>query len=1410
MKIRLFLLLVCLPLLGISQSKNEKFLKKAEASYATGDYEKAFKYLEKFRKKVNKKLGTPNQYTPVYYLSYARYNLASGMIVEFESNLQSAITAINQASEKNEKSYQLLIDAANLQNQNGSFLKARLLLDDVKKQLEAASLLKDPLAAKWDLAYAEAIAGQGYYNQAIEILKERQPFFAGRANKSETSVVDGALKSRKLSDDEYKERVAEYSRALILLAKTLGDKGEFNEADPQFIKNEQIIRKALDRYSIEYITNKYYWANNLVNHGLEKSLENAIEDDYGTLLTKLKANHKPTHWLATKLYEAQLRIYLRDESSRYYNLKLEYEKLINREFKSTSIYGPRLKALEFDSKLSRDKTSGLENSALNLLNNNKALPKANEVTVQINEFLAELAIFQKKFTNAELYLRSAIDIKKELLGEDAPATHLSRVLYANYLVDYTNNITEAGKIYQDSFTKVVEKEIGADQENLLDILNHVATLYEMSDRYAEANATLEKAKNIANIRFDPKHWQYAIALTNIARLEIKTGEYEKAEADVAKAIEVMELKENRADNLKVYLINAVETQAVLFGIKGLFDDAEDNLQRSSKIIGKAGHDLVGLDELATARELSSLLIQLGRYSETESLLNNMITEYEKQYGKTSLRLIDPLVNLGRLTMLNGDYTEADKIAIRANEIAVKIYGEVSTKTAPTQKLLADIDNQIGDYDNAKANIERALKSQEKQFGRNHIEVAKCLSQLAIIKFHKGDDKKEVEKMMLESREIMGNKLGKDNPQYAEILKNVAILYISERKFDIAFSSLTQAEQIWRSKTGRKRNINAASIYALTGDVFYQQKNYVKAEEFYNKAKDLYERFFNKNHPEYVKLLAKQAKVYYMEKDYKRAKRNIEEALGNYEEFIKRTFPALSEREKAKYWATMKEDFEFYNTLAFSQLEDFRDLSGKVYNYQLLTKALLLNNTIKTRERILNSKDENLISLYNEWLEKKEYLTSVLSMSTQQLTDNGINPAALGTEIESLERQLSEKSELFAQGFESKKITYENVQKSLSKSEIAMEIVRYRNFNHSFTDSVVYVGLYVRNDNARPKVITMKEGYRMENRWMKYYRNCITGKIPDQYSYKIFWEPIKNEIGTYTAVYISPDGVYNQINLEAIPTPDGKYVIDDSNIVIVSNTKDLYIRKQKAKLAGGASTNSATMFGNPTYYLSASAERTIAPLPGTDIEVRGIDEMLKQGGWKTAEYLEAEASEEQVKQVDSPNVLHIATHGFYTPEIDPSEFEKLTESEAQLSENPLLKTGLLLKGAGDVFAETKYNYNLKSGILTASEAMNLNLDKTDLVVLSACETGLGDIHFGEGVMGLQRAFLVAGAKTLIISMFRVDDNATQKLIRTFYSKWLATKNARQSFIDAKKEVRTEFPEPYYWGAFMMIGLDAAAN
>ncbi len=1384
--------------------KFEKSLIKPEESFATGDYKAAKNALAKAKKKINAKLGGQNTFTATMFLMDAKYDLGLGMPKDFDWNLQSALKANASAnSETSEKYAAMLLDAAELHNQNGSFRLAREHIDVAQKVIDVGTFNKDVIRIRLDIILAESMVGQGYWNDAIKLARSREGYFSKRAVKQET-VPDGkgGLKSRKIPEEELNQRMNDYARVLTLIGNAYGRQGNLKSADSAFGFAATWIRKNINDHSLAYIKNQFYNATMLAENGVEdlpKSLE------YDRTLTILRAYYYPSHFLGVPIYEAYLKELLRDdETAKYSNTMAEYERLVNKEFPEKSIYNVRLKAVEFDKSLDAEKTKDLEKKAVALLANTQTLPRFNILTAETNEFLSELAIRQKNYGGAEKYLKEVIDIKTDLYGATAPELHLAKLKLANFYLDNTNKIALAGEIYEESFSKVVEKEIGAWHKDHLDLLNHLAQYHEMTDQYKKAAAALDKAALVARGKYNDKDYKYGEELTKIARLQIRLGQYEEAEASLNQSLLILE-EFSKDDTKKGLLIEAVDTQAILFGIKGMFDEAEDALERSRKIILKADGPL-NIDELNTVVNLCNLYIQLGRYSDTEEILTAAITEYTKLYGDQSLRLIGPLVDKGRLLLAQGDYTEADKIAQRANQIALKIYSEKSTKTAATQKLLSDVDYTIGDYDNAETNILLALASQERQFGRKHIEVAKSLSQLALIKFYKGDDKKEVEKLMLESRDIMGQKLGKDNPQYADILKNVAILYISEKKYDVAFSSLTQAESIWRQKTGRKNSIQAASIYALTGDVYYQLKRYDKAEEFYKKGKDIYEKNFSDTHPEYVKILSKIAKVYYMEKDFKGAKKYIEQALNNYENFIKQFFPALSEREKAKYWNTIKGDFEFYNTLAFSQLEDFRDLSGKVYNYQLLTKALLLSSSIKIKERILNSKDENLKASYVSWVQKKEHLTNVLSMSSQQLAENGINTAALNTEVEELERQLSEKSEIFGQGFENKRITYENVQSALGKTDVAIEMVRFRHFNHSFTDSIIYVALYVKGDKGRPKAVELSNGHLMEGRNYRYYRNNITRKTIDQESYKIYWEPIQKDIGQYGTIYFSPDGVYNLINLEAIPTPDGKYIIDNSNIVMVSNTKDLYLRKVKAKIAGSGASNNATMFGNPKFYLTASANQEWSDLPGTEKEVDELMKLLKLKGWVADEFMEGSASEEKVKSMNSPRIFHIATHGFYAKADEADAQKELTENEAMMAENPLMKSGLLLSGAGDILAKTKHNFNMESGVLTAYEAMSLNLDKTDLVVLSACETGLGEISNGEGVYGLQRAFFVAGAKVLIMSIFKVDDDATQKLILNFYKKWLNSGNLRQSFIEAKKELRVEYPEPIYWGSFMMIGLD----
>jgi len=216
---------------------------------------------------------------------------------------------------------------------------------------------------------------------------------------------------------------------------------------------------------------------------------------------------------------------------------------------------------------------------------------------------------------------------------------------------------------------------------------------------------------------------------------------------------------------------------------------------------------------------------------------------------------------------------------------------------------------------------------------------------------------------------------------------------------------------------------------------------------------------------------------------------------------------------------------------------------------------------------------------------------------------------------------------------------------------------------------------------------------------------------------------------------------------------------------------------------------------------------VAPaLPGTRVELEGVARVLKTAGYPVTLRQQTEATETQLKAVRSPSLLHVATHGYFLADVDVAGGALLGVQAENAKSNPLLRAGLILAHpAGQKRDTTKLSFDLSDdGVLTAYEAMNLDLTGTGLVVLSACETGLGEVRAGEGVYGLQRSFLVAGAQALVMSLWKVDDAATQELMNTFYASMAATPNRLQAFRAAQKKLMAKYPDPYYWGAFVMMG------
>jgi CHAT domain-containing protein len=358
-------------------------------------------------------------------------------------------------------------------------------------------------------------------------------------------------------------------------------------------------------------------------------------------------------------------------------------------------------------------------------------------------------------------------------------------------------------------------------------------------------------------------------------------------------------------------------------------------------------------------------------------------------------------------------------------------------------------------------------------------------------------------------------------------------------------------------------------------------------------------------------------------------------------------------------------------------------------------------------------------------------------------------------------------------------------------------------------------LIVTQSLTEPLLIVLPHGDQMEGREFIHYKNSIQFATEDRRAYSFFWLPLNAALKDIHTIYFSPDGVYNKMNLGTLYDPSSnEFLIDRLNIHLVSNTKEILNKTESLPAVAVAA-----LIGFPDYNLE-NANETDAPiaqlrdfnllnqsdipeLPGTKEELLKINELLINQKWQVNLYMRAHATEESVKKLNSPTVLHIATHGFFIESKNDNAPVIFSRDLSKKENNPLLRSGLILAGAENSH-QAAANNEKEDGILTALEAMNLNLDKTNLVVLSACETGTGQIRNGEGVFGLQRSFLVSGASSIMMSLWKVNDNATQELMVEFYKNWLASGNKADAFRKTQLTLKKKYVSPYYWGSFIMMG------
>ena len=836
------------------------------------------------------------------------------------------------------------------------------------------------------------------------------------------------------------------------------------------------------------------------------------------------------------------------------------------------------------------------------------------------------------------------------------------------------------------------------------------------------------------------------ARTNLDAGEVlyASGNYELAENRFLHAKLLYETQDLKDDPNYVKLISNL---GLLYSTMGRFDTSKDYIEQSMQIRQeKYGEQSSGYG--ASLNNYAVLLKETGQYNLSGEQIMQALEVIRQANGENSMPYAIALNNQAMLYQTMGRYGQAETLMAEVLGVSGNLQNE---KSANHQKFLANralLFQEMGEYDKAEAEFKELVRLKKRRFGSGH-------------------------------------------PDYAHVLNNLAALYVEMGQYDEVEPLLNEAIAIYKKKFGEDHPVYAAAISDL-GNFYRFKERWDEAEPLLIKSHATKKKTLGENHPSYAQSQEDLAILYWNTGDLAQAERLYKQSVDKSIDFIQEFFPPMSEAEKTRYWDKLRPRFERFFSFAVEARAEYPELMSQVYEYHIATKGLLLSATGKIKSKILSSGDEDLVRDYLGWLDQKEMLARFYSYSKEELRERNIDLDSIEQEVNATERSLSGRSDLFSEGYDAEMPGFDNIQARLSPGEAIVDLVRFRKFDHRFTTEVKYVALIIKPGTDKPGYVVLDDGAELEGRYYKYYNNSIQQQAKDEYSYKKYWLEIDAKLAGVKKLYLSADGIYNQLNINTLQMPSGEYVLQNYETVLVSNSKNV---KPGVNKKG---ERTAVLIGNPPF------QGAISPLPGTKLELDYVARRLSSAGFLPLRYTGSEATESNMKSVQSPMVLHVATHGYFLKDESINTNRVFGVSAESARGNPLLRSGILLKDA-----EKTINNNYSSlesndnGILTAFEAMNLDLESTELVILSACETGTGDIKAGEGVYGLQRAFLVAGAQALVMSLWKVDDKATQELMSNFYKYWTQHNNRAKAFRQAQADLKRKYASPYYWGAFIMV-------
>jgi len=1042
--------------------------------------------------------------------------------------------------------------------------------------------------------------------------------------------------------------------------------------------------------------------------------------------------------------------------------------------------------------------------------------------------LIENAEENKKYNKAISYLQKVLKIEKKLFGDEnldvADTYYWIGELYAKL------NIFEKAKQFLSKATEIYEREEGRTSINVSNSLFWIGWLYQENYQYEKARNYYEEALIIKEQILGKDHIDLSVLLTYLGEVNAELFLFEKAEINYLRALKIREKIKGINDpfnssilnnlgfvnkekgnykNAEEYYLRAQEITAKAYGsdhiknittlnniasnyeAQALFEKAEEYYLRVLEITTK-NFDPDHIENATILNNLGLFYLEKNFYEKAEIFLKRSLNIYENIYGSNHHLTANALNSMGGLFLEKGLLNKSEDFFLKSLSIKEKIFNDKHPTISVTLNSLGGIYFDQGNFQKSEEVYKRALKIDEQYLGPEHPDTSITINNLALLYDHQ-ERYEEAEFLYLRSLRIKEKVFGEDHPYTVSALANLGPIYIEQKQFKKAENVLKKALVIDK-KTYGINSPNVAIRKNNLGFFYFDQKIYKKAEPFFKDALNINLRVLGPYHQSTVNSYDALAFFYEDQNLFDKSYIYRKKALDLNLNFIKRELPFLPINRRKQ----------------FLQKQNIFD--DRIYSYILNAEkgldialfARLNYQGILAEIEKKQAKISNLSGQQKLVLEKIKKITQIISSKDIDFA----NREKLMKEKEILEKNFySLISEI-----KPKVISIAEVAKAIPKKSILIEFIRYSPYESSKISSQRfgkerYLALTLTNDKEI-EAIDLGSAEIIDN---KINKALTASELVLSDSIELWKEvgefvlkPLLRIIDTKENIFISPDSALNKVPFNAITSFNNSDGIEKSlNLLLLTTGRDLIELTEKSNQIN----NKSLIVANPDFNQKEITYRKDSSLSKKNINTQKRSGEFKLLSWNAlpgtskegqiiskitnGELLEKDkATSLAIQQKISPKILHIASHAYFMP-------------DKKGLENPLLRSGIVLAGAN----QPNLNPN-DDGYLLALEVAKLEWQGTEMAVISGCESGRGDIQSGEGVYGLKRAIAVAGARSSLLSLWKVDDNATAAFMESFYKKLINKKGRADALAATQKEFKIHpikaWRHPNVWAAFQLSG------